>query len=134
MLVFLYDGHCRLCLKGAGLMARLARPGSVELVDFQAAGALEPFPQVDHAACMAAAQLVSGDGQAWSGLTAIVRALATRPLLRPFTWVYFVPGMRALADALYRWVAANRYRIMGRAECADEACALHDAAPRGGVS
>ena len=127
-LAFLYDGHCRLCLNGAALMRRLARPGSVELVDFQAPGALAAFPQVDYATCMAAAQLVSGDTRAWSGLEAVVRALATRPLLRAVTWLYFVPGVRTLADVLYRWVAANRYRFLGRTACADGACALHDRA------
>jgi predicted DCC family thiol-disulfide oxidoreductase YuxK len=133
-LTFLYDGHCRLCVNGAALMGRLARRGAVELVDFQAAGALTPFPQVDHATCMAAAQLVSDDGRAWSGLEAIVRALDTRPLWRALTWIYFVPGIRTLADVLYARVADNRYRILGRTECPDGACALHQRAPRGRVS
>ena len=41
---------------------------------------------------------------------------------------YYVPGIRQLADGIYAFIAARRYRIMGRAvaagECTD-ACALH---------
>jgi predicted DCC family thiol-disulfide oxidoreductase YuxK len=77
-LVFLHDGRCRLCVRGSRLMGRLAARGRLELRDFQQPEALAPFPQVTHAQCMQAAQLVTRDGRAWSGLEAVVRALRTR--------------------------------------------------------
>ena len=114
-----------LCVKGARWMSRLARPGAVELVDFHLPGALERFPGLTHAECMRAAQLVTSDGVA-SGLEAIVRALGTRSIFKVVAPLYFLPGIRPLADALYRWVARNRYRFMGRAPCESDACALHE--------
>ena len=62
-LVFLFDGHCRLCANGARIMKRLARPGELALVDFQGPGALFPFPQVTYDDCMKEAQLVDGKGR-----------------------------------------------------------------------
>lgn len=106
-------------------MARMAKPGALELRDFQAPGALDAFPHVTYAECMKAAQLVTADGLAWSGLEAIVRALATRPLLGFLNGLYLLPGIRRCADAIYRWVARNRYRLLGRAHCTDGSCAMH---------
>lgn len=106
-------------------MGRLARPGTIRLVDFQAHGALDPFPAVTFERCMQAAQLVTIDGHVCSGLEAVVRALATRPIFKIITGIYFMPGIRQAADGFYRWVATNRYRFMGRSACRNGACALH---------
>jgi predicted DCC family thiol-disulfide oxidoreductase YuxK len=130
-MTFLFDGHCRLCVEGGRLMSRLARAGSVELVDFQVPGVLDRFPGLTHAECMRAAQLVTVGGHVASGLEAIVLALATRPLFRWMAWIYFVPGLRQIADAVYGWVARNRYRFLGRVECPGGACALHERAADG---
>ena len=130
LLVFLYDGHCRFCSNGARVMKRLARPGDLELRDFQAAGTLASFPQVSLDQCMEAAQLVDAQGHAWSGLEAVVRAGATRWFFRPALWIYRLPVLRPILDRLYAWVAANRYRLFGRVPCADDACAIH-LKPRG---
>jgi len=29
-------------------------------------------------------------------------------------YAYYLPGLRQLCDGLYRWIAARRYRIMGK--------------------
>lgn len=125
-LVFLYDGRCRLCVRGSRLMGRLAARGRLELRDFQQPEALRPFPQVTYEQCMQAAQLVTRDGRAWSGLEAVVRALRTRRLLGLPAAVYYVPGLRTVADRFYEWVAAHRYSIMGRTpDCDDAGCRVH---------
>jgi predicted DCC family thiol-disulfide oxidoreductase YuxK len=33
--------------------------------------------------------------------------------LKPFTYLYSLPGIRQLQDRLYRWVADNRHRMPG---------------------
>ncbi len=122
---FLYDGHCRLCVRSAAILPRLARPGAVVLRDFQAPGVLAEYPQVTHEQCMEAAQLVAPDGAVVSGLEAVVRAVMTRKVVGLLARVYYVPGLRFVLDRLYAWVAANRYRLMGRTACADGACEVH---------
>jgi predicted DCC family thiol-disulfide oxidoreductase YuxK len=127
--VVLYDGHCKLCTAGSRKLLALAKPGAVEAVDFQQPGVLERFPGLTHEMCMQAMQLVTPDGRVYSGFEAAVRALATRPLLGLLAYVYYVPGVRQVCNLLYRLVAANRYRIRGKAvaasECEGGTCALH---------
>lgn len=107
---------------------RLARPGSIELVDFQRPGALDRFPGVSYDECMKAMHLVTPDGHVYKGFEAVARALATRRILGLIAYVYFVPGIRQLLDVLYRAIAANRYRLGGKKAseaCKDGACSLH---------
>jgi predicted DCC family thiol-disulfide oxidoreductase YuxK len=126
--VILYDGHCKLCTRGARRLGSLARAGAVEAVDFQQAGALARFPGLTHDACMQAMYLVAPDGQLFRGFEAAVRVAATRPVLGILPGAYYLPGIRQLCDRLYAWVAANRYRLFGKTvadECADGTCTLH---------
>ena len=123
--VLLYDGHCRFCVAQAARLQR-ATGGRMELLDFRAAGVLARFPQVDAAACERAMQLVQPDGRVLGGADAAREAIRLRPALRPVAWLMGLPGLRQLAAAGYRAVAANRYRLGGRVEsCEDEACAAH---------
>jgi protein-S-isoprenylcysteine O-methyltransferase Ste14/predicted DCC family thiol-disulfide oxidoreductase YuxK len=125
--VVLFDGHCNFCAVGARKLIALARPGAVELVSFQEPGVLDQFPGVTHAACMRQMYLVTPDGRVFGGVEAGVRAVATRPLLGWLARAYYLPGIRLLCDAGYALIAANRYRIMGRAVAAGKcgSCALH---------
>src|SRR5256885_1437150 len=96
--VVLYDGHCRICTAGARRLAALARPGAVEMRDFQEPGVLAAFPQLTHEQCMRAMQLVTPDGHVYEGAEAVVRTLRSRPVLGGLARVYYVPGLRTLAD------------------------------------
>jgi predicted DCC family thiol-disulfide oxidoreductase YuxK len=59
------------------------------------------------------AWFVDANGRLFGGAEAINRALRYCGWLRPFTYLYPLPGMRQLQDWAYRWVAANRYRLPG---------------------
>jgi predicted DCC family thiol-disulfide oxidoreductase YuxK len=127
--VLVYDGLCKFCTTGAqrfvGWMGRV----DVDLLDFQRSGALDRFPGLTHDDCMKAMQLVTPDGRIFRGAEAIARALATRRVVGALAYLYYVPGLRQLLDRLYARVAANRYRLMGKAvaagECEGGTCALH---------
>jgi predicted DCC family thiol-disulfide oxidoreductase YuxK len=127
--VVLYDGLCRFCTAQSKHLIALARPGAVELVSFQDPGALDRFPGLTHALCMQAMILVTPEGRVVRGFEAAVRAVATRPILKYIAYLYYLPGLRQLCDLVYRMIAANRYRIMGKtvAEhgCEGGTCTLH---------
>jgi predicted DCC family thiol-disulfide oxidoreductase YuxK len=127
--VVLYDGLCKFCRAGANQLIALARPGAVELVNFQEPGALERFPGISFDACMRQMYLVRPDGRVYGGFEAAVQAVATRPVLGLLAYAYYLPGLRLACDLLYAHIAANRYRILGKAvdpgECAGGTCALH---------
>jgi predicted DCC family thiol-disulfide oxidoreductase YuxK len=127
--VLIYDGLCKFCTAGSRHFVRCMGPVEVELLDFQRPGALDRFPGLTHDACMRAMQLVTPDGRLYHGFEAAVRAFATRRVIGRLAYVYYLPGLRQLLDWLYARVAANRYRIMGKAvaagECEGGTCALH---------
>ena len=127
--VVLYDGHCRFCKAQMKNLLRLARPGAIEPVDFQDEGVLERFEGLSYDACMEAMHLVTPDGRVFRGMEAAVRAVVTRPVLGAIAWLYYVPGVRHLMDAIYRWIAARRYAIAGRelaaSGCDGGTCSVH---------
>jgi predicted DCC family thiol-disulfide oxidoreductase YuxK len=131
--VVLYDGRCQLCTAQVQNLLALARPGAVQGVDFQEPANLGRFPGVTHAACMRAMHLVTPDGRVYSGFEAAVRAVATRPVLGPLAYAYYLPGVRLVCDVAYQLIAAHRYRIWGKAvaagECEGGTCALHFRSP-----
>ena len=65
---------------------------------------------------------VSADGELSGGAEAINLAMRYAWWARPFTWLYYVPGIRYLQNRAYRWIAANRYKMPG----STEACAIPD--------
>jgi predicted DCC family thiol-disulfide oxidoreductase YuxK len=127
--IVLYDGLCPFCTRQSQNLTKLARRGMVEAVNFHEPGALARFPGITHDACMKAIHLVSPDGQVYKGFEAIVRALATRPLLSWLLPVCQLPGLRTVLDRLYRFMAANRYRFWGKSAdsrtCEAGTCRLH---------
>src|SRR5262249_10827391 len=119
----LYDGHCRFCIEQMERLARWLPPGKYQALNFQEPGVLEQFPGVTHAQAMRALQFVDAPGRVYSGAEAAVRALGLRPLFK-VAYVYYLPGLRQILDAVYRAVARNRYRIAGKT-CEEGTCALH---------
>jgi predicted DCC family thiol-disulfide oxidoreductase YuxK len=100
--VLVYDGQCEFCRRSVGRLNRMcggrvaATPAGVDPAD--------PAPPRE-------VRLVLPDGRSFGGAEAIVRALAMRPAWRLVTWVYFLPGIRQVAGAVYRAVARNRHRL-----------------------
>lgn len=121
--VILYDGHCRLCRGSAKQLERLLGTQGTELRSFRDEGVLAGYPGISPERCENALQLVRPDGHVYEGAEAVVRAMGRRWWARPL-FVYYVPGLRQLTDAMYRVVARYRFRIAGRA-CPDGACAVH---------
>src|SRR6185295_19326167 len=122
--VLIYDGRCRICVRGASRLARWTGD-RVALESFRDPGVIARHPGLTEEACDQAIHLVGTDGRIWRGAEAVARALRLRPALAPFAWLYHLPGVRQLADAAYAAVARNRFRLQGEA-CPDDACRLHD--------
>lgn len=124
--VLLYDGHCRFCQAGARRIVALARPGHIDMVNFQEAGALDRFPGLSHDMCMQQMYLITPNGRAIGGFEAAVVAVATRRWIGWIAYLYYTPGLRWLFDRLYVFIARNRYRIIGKAaDCPGGTCSLH---------
>jgi predicted DCC family thiol-disulfide oxidoreductase YuxK len=124
----LYDGDCRFCTRSAHTIQRRFGRAQVSLRNFQAPGGLDPYPSITHDAAMKKMHLVLGDGRIFAGAEAFARILATVPVLGWLAWLYYVPGIRQLADLGYALVAKYRYRLFGRTQACDGGtCHLHGA-------
>ena len=69
------------------------------------------FPWSPREAYGKAIQLVGPGGATFQGAAAIEQLLGILPRGRLIAWVFHIPGIRVLADRIYRWVARNRYRM-----------------------
>ncbi len=125
--IVLYDGHCVFCRRSKDQLRSLLRDDAVQYLSFRDEGVLNRFPGVTEEACELAMQFITPGGRVFAGAEAGARALVRRPWFA-FAWGYYLPGVRQLADAAYRWIARNRFGISGRSsECNDEVCTIHPA-------
>jgi len=124
----IYDGTCRFCVAGSARLLKIAAPGRIERMSMHDPEVFRRFPTLTPEMCAGAMQLVEADGTVFSGVGAIVEALATRKWLRWTRWLYRLTPVRVVVDRLYRVVARNRHRIMGRVTggdaCESGACRM----------
>lgn len=96
-------------------MQRLNRANRFDVQPWQTPGLLARTG-LTVAQAIEAAWFVDGAGRQHRGAAAINAALAEiGGVFKLIAALYRVPGLRQLEDAVYRWVAANRYRLPGSA-------------------
>jgi predicted DCC family thiol-disulfide oxidoreductase YuxK len=124
----LFDGDCRFCTGSAHGIQRRFGKARIALRNFQEPGALDSTPTVTHDAAMKKLHVVTDDGRIFAGAEAIARLVAGVPVVGWLAFVYYVPGLRQLAELAYGFVARNRYRLFGRTQkCEGGTCHLHGA-------
>lgn len=106
MATVVYDGHCNLCIASVRFLARHARPGTLTFV---------ANPAADQRTVV-----VIDAGREYRHSDASLHLLRYLRAPWPMLGVLrLVP--RPLRDALYGWVARNRYRWFGRR---DQVCQI----------
>ncbi len=104
--LLVFDGECGFCRRWIERW-RAATGERVDYAPYQEVA--ERFPEVPHDAFERAIQLVDTDGTVYSGAEAALRALATVPGRGAALLAYRrVPGFAAVAERVYRAVAAHR--------------------------
>ena len=95
--------------------------GSLAAESFRDPGVPERYG-LTAARCDEAIHLVAG-GKVYTGAEAVIKVLMGHRWLRLVAWGYYLPGIRQAADAVYRWVADNRFRFGGA--CPEGTCDRH---------
>ena len=126
-----YDGACAFCTSSAVGLQRRFGPDRVSLLDLQEPGAMAAHPAlrgVTPEAAMQRMHVVLPDGRVFAGAEAVARVVASAGWVGRLAFVYYVPGVRQIADAGYRFVARHRYRLFGRTHrCDGGTCEAHGA-------
>lgn len=107
-----FDGKCGMCTRSRDLLLKFNRTGELATEPLQGDGVAAKL-RVPQDRLLDAVRWLDASGDVYSGAeaanAAVSAAVGTRiPLL-----IYRIPGIRALEDAIYRWVAGHRYRFPG---------------------
>jgi len=107
-----YDGFCPIC---AGIVSRIGprlRRRGFRFVPLQDAWVV-PALGVSADELRREMKLHRQDGRTVGGVEAWKELGRAVPWLRPLVVIAGWPGIRRAADAVYRWIAANRYCLAG---------------------
>ena len=111
-LILIFDGSCDFCTRTVRLVRAVDRRGRITIVPFQRPGEPErhglTVPQ-----CEGSVWAITPDGTTFhaaaaANLTAAVALGVPLPL-----WLYAMPGVEALQEAVYQVIARNRSHIPG---------------------
>lgn len=116
MVMVLYDADCGFCTASAAWLRRWGATAAITPLQAHDFGALG----VDADRVLRELPAVLDSGEVVYGASAIREALATGPWwMRGAAAALRFPPLTALANPVYRWVAANRHRLPGgTASCA----------------
>ena len=112
----IYDGSCPLCNAAREWVERNALAGRFEYLPCQSDERARRFPEMPEHECMEAMQLVTEDGQTFSGDRALPQILSR---LRRWRWlanVLRVPPASWVSPSIYRLIARNRMAISALVE------------------
>ena len=108
----LYDGQCPLCLKSVALLKRLDWLGRLRYLDARDRENL-PVAEPSPGRFLEEMHLLTPGGQRLLSGFAALRWIAWRlPLLWPIAPLLWLPGMAAVGQRLYLWVARRRFRLV----------------------
>ncbi len=107
-----FDGQCGMCTRSVYFLLKLDRTGDVQTEPLQGEGVAERLG-IPSSEILEAVRWLDASGDVYAGAeaanAAASAALGTKLPLR----VYRIPGIRALENAIYTWVAGHRYRFPG---------------------
>jgi predicted DCC family thiol-disulfide oxidoreductase YuxK len=101
-----------MCTRAVGRLSRLDRTGRLRTEPLQAPGMPDRLGVGDDRMYESAWWLDSS-GEVFAGAHAMNAALSAALGTPLPMWIYRIPGVGALQNAVYRWVAAHRYRFRG---------------------
>jgi predicted DCC family thiol-disulfide oxidoreductase YuxK len=108
----LYDGQCAFCRKSVELLRRLDWLGRLTFLDARDNSRLPAGAALEPARLLEEMHVLTPDRHVYHGFGAL-RWLAWRlPLLWALAPLLYIPGVPALGQRLYLWVARNRFRLV----------------------
>ena len=114
-MIVVFDAQCLLCNGWVQFILRHDRAGRIRFASMQGATGRQLMADAGLQVDSLQTLLVVDGARSWQHTAAILRVLHALGWPWRLAWVgWLVPA--PLRDALYRWVARNRYRIWGRSD------------------
>jgi predicted DCC family thiol-disulfide oxidoreductase YuxK len=110
--ILFFDGACGMCTRSVQLLYRIDRTGTLQSEPLQSPGTAERLG-ISSSELLHSVRWLDSSGEVYSGAEAANAALSAAIGSRIPLRLYRLPGVRYLEEAVYRWVAANRYRFPG---------------------
>ena len=110
--ILFFDGACGMCTRSRDLLLKIDRTGNLQTEPLQSPGTSERLG-IAPSQLLESLRWLDGSGAVYSGAEAANAALSSAFGTRLPLALYRIPGIRFIEDAVYRWVAAHRYRFPG---------------------
>jgi predicted DCC family thiol-disulfide oxidoreductase YuxK len=110
--ILFFDGACGMCTRSRDLLLRMDRTGNVQTETLQSPGAAERLG-IAPTSLFESVRWLDASGAVYSGAEAANAAVSAAIGTRIPLAIYRIPGIRFIEEAVYRWVAAHRYRFPG---------------------
>jgi predicted DCC family thiol-disulfide oxidoreductase YuxK len=107
-----FDGACGMCTRSRDLLLRFNRTGNVQTETLQSPGVAERLG-ITPASLLESTRWLDASGAVYSGAEAANAAFSAAVGTRIPLAIYRIPGIRFIEEAVYRWIAAHRYRFPG---------------------
>jgi len=107
-----FDGNCGMCTRARNLLLKFDRTGALETAPLQTDGLAHRLG-VPESRLLDAVRWQDESGAVYDGAEAVNAAVSAAVGTRLPLLVYRLPGVRALENAVYRYVADHRYRFPG---------------------
>lgn len=114
-MIVVFDAQCLFCNGWVQFLLRHDRRGVIRFASIQGAAGKRLLAQAELKVEGLQTLLVVDGRRTWQHTSAILRVLHVLGWPWRLAWAaWLVPA--PLRDALYRWLARNRYRLFGRSE------------------
>jgi predicted DCC family thiol-disulfide oxidoreductase YuxK len=110
--ILFFDGACGMCTRSVELLNKLNRTGKLQSEPLQSPGAAQRLG-ISSSDLLDSVRWLDASGNVYSGAEAANAALSAAIGSRIPLRIYRIPGLRFVEEAVYRWIAANRYRFPG---------------------
>jgi predicted DCC family thiol-disulfide oxidoreductase YuxK len=107
-----FDGACGMCTRSKDFLLKFNRTGNVDTEPLQTPGAAERLG-VAPTSLLESIRWLDASGAVYSGAEAANAAVCAAVGTRIPLAIYRIPGVRFIEDAVYKWIAAHRYRFPG---------------------
>ncbi len=109
--VLLYDGDCGFCRRWIARLERWDVRSRIRCVPAAERSRVPGLPPISETALQQAMHLVTPDGRVHAGGLAMTAMLPYLPGGSVLRVLFRVPGIQAITNRVYRWVAEHRHDL-----------------------